>query len=323
MTKQIRRITWFVLSCCAALSVWAGSAAAMTAPSMSGLQLSGDFLYWRPGGLDTQIVRPTNSGGQSLGGATEGIQYGFAPGFDFHADFKNWRARWAQLQTSSRFSGQCPSGQNCLFPLQDVTNIGIDGAVNQATANSDLRLDLVDVDLRQPFGDYNESSPRTFYWALGARWARLRSNAETFYQEANGTTEDRQSRSLTNLFGLHSGLEGRFQACSKVSIEGNAGLSLLTGRAHLDDSFNGSVFGAPPHQSNVSQNVTVPVIEIGAKVVYAATKSLNAWVGYDFMEFGNAALKQDLVNDTDASTTFGSRSISFQGPRAGVAWRFE
>jgi len=320
MQHNPRRFALSLVACAASLIWAAGTAAALAVTSDSGISFSGDALYWRPSGLNARITAPTPLSAVPSPGQAEGIHFGFAPGYRLQADWQDWRVSWLDLQTKDDFSAACPTGLCFSAPLVGVP-------ISGAAASSDVRLQVADLEFRQPLADYSESSKRTFTWALGARFARLTNDTATSYQDFGavpGPVFNTQSRAVNNLWGAHSEVEGKYAISSAFTASGKIGFSLMDGRSdfHMAGVESGGGIGTQYVEYRTAADDIVPIWELGARLTYSPLKDLELSAGYDFMEFSEVFLKPILPTGTLLDEGL-SQTVSFQGPRAGFSWRFE
>jgi len=326
MKHNLKCIAFSLVAFAAALTWATGTAAALAVTSDSGISFSGDALYWRPSGLDTAVASPLNPVNiAQTPGQAQGFEYGFAPGYRLQADWKDWRVSWVDIAADNQFSASCPGGCDALGAANKMLSVG---------AGSDVRMQVADLEFRQPFADYAESSKRTLYWALGARFVHLRNDVTYNYLgwglvAANSVTS--YQHLANDMYGLRAAIEGKYGISSAFTLSGNAGLSLMTGHSVYTQSSVFSAAGVPsaPVDTGANVNHIVPVWELGAKLSYSPLKDLDVSVGYDFMEFRDALFGVYNINNSAAGGPFPpygfrySRTISFQGPRAGISWRFE
>ena len=300
-------------------------AAVVASPSQAQWNVSAEFLYWEPvgTGADAGIVKKglTDTFPTRATGPIEGIDHGFAPGVRLTAGWDPVRVSWTYFRATETFSEACPPTVNCLLQAPRLALL----AVNSASAKSVISLQMVDLDLRPQLV---ATDRLTSHWFIGFRFAELKSSLRVHYATAGVVlpgVETFDADAKNDMFGLRTGIDGRYKLFQQFDVEGMFALSALRGQseARLTDTFVQFTF--PPEASNgtrLERDTVVPVVELGLRAIWTPVKNLDVWVGYEFLQFFNvfratiiASRRANLEGELD-------RNVGFHGLQAGVRWRF-
>lgn len=302
-------------------AVMATLAVPARADTNSSPSISLEGIYWRPAGLDFPVIN-AGTPNTNLSGASQGISYDFSPGYHLAVKWKSFRASWIDLQTQSDFSASCPPGTgNCMKSVQRGSSgeLGSTGAAS-AYAWSATRLQLFDLDFLKSVGAASDS---TFTTLIGIRYARIYNGTDTFYVQTPAETDAIQSRVVNTMTGLRAGISAEYDIRAALRLSASAAISLLSGSSHSDATESGPSKGAS--QSGATYNTISRAIELGLKMTYSPLNNCDAWLGYEFLEFGDGIVENSMVggaNSSQFSTEVTRQTISFMGPTMGLRWRF-
>ena len=237
--------------------------------------------------------------------------------FKIFAEKNNCRLAYFKGKWDGDYSASDRAGT--YFVALDHPNATYGGYDEVNAIVEDLELSIFDAGCSV---DINTTGPFSLGAYGGLRYVDYSNDLTVSYTGGSSGTQNITRSAANTLFGFHAALEGHLPIYQNmVYLEGNIGLSLLTGESEFrhTESFI-------DRNRDLSWNSTVPAFEGGLSLVlrYKLGKlAISNWIGYDLLRFEDLATTQTFLDSTSSGSQVQQGSaVGFEGFNLGASISF-